>query len=151
MILALRKRTAATVFCQSVKVCAKCSRCIAPGKSLAGRTICSLPLRAELHSVRRIATTVNLRRPATGLRSHAFRRIPSGTRMRRCYGSGRVDQDCAGAARPFRPCNDSQFVRSCNPRLAKTRRGAGRGTFVLKCSQVFSSWTSALKTGVSTD
>jgi hypothetical protein len=33
----------------------------------------------ELHSVRRTSTTVNSRRRATGLRSHAFRGIPSGT------------------------------------------------------------------------
>src|SRR5580658_9109657 len=52
------------------------------------------------------------------------------------HGSRRVDQDCPGATGPFRYCNDSQFVRSRNPRLTKTRRGASRGGFVLKRSQV---------------
>ena len=52
------------------------------------------------------------------------------------HGCGRVDQDCAGATRPLRSCDDSKFVCSRSSRLAKTRRGAGLGSFVLNCSQV---------------
>ena len=62
---------------------------------------------------------------------------PSDTRMRPCSRRQGVNQDHASFTWPFGSWDDPIYVFSRHPGFATSRGRAGRGSFVLRCSQVW--------------